>query len=130
MTKFAILAAGIAALTAAPSLAFAQGSTAAGAVGGAAAGAVVGGPVGAVVGGTVGATLGAAAEPPAGVVTYVETAPVEPVTVEGEIVVGEALPPAVELHVVPSAQEWRYAYVNDRRVIVEPRSRRVVRIID
>ena len=31
---------------------------------------------------------------------------------------------------VPSHTEYRYAVVNDRRVIVEPRTRKIIRIID
>ena len=46
------------------------------------------------------------------------------------LVVGEPLPPTVELRTVPQHAEYNYAVVNDRRVIVEPRTRRVVRIID
>ena len=47
-----------------------------------------------------------------------------------EVVVGEPLPPTVELRTVPQHTEYRYAVVNDRRVIVEPRTRKVVKIID
>jgi hypothetical protein len=46
------------------------------------------------------------------------------------VVVGEPLPPTVHLRTVPRHTEYRYAVVNDRRVIVEPRTRRVVRILD
>jgi hypothetical protein len=31
---------------------------------------------------------------------------------------------------VPQHTEYRYAVVNDRRVIVEPRTRKVIKIID
>ena len=44
--------------------------------------------------------------------------------------VGEPLPATVELRPVPSHAEYRYAVVNERRVIVEPRTRKVVKIID
>ena len=50
--------------------------------------------------------------------------------VRERVVVGEPLPATVELRTVPSHTEYRYAVVNDRRVIVEPRTRRVVKIID
>jgi hypothetical protein len=46
------------------------------------------------------------------------------------VVVGEPLPPTVELRTVPSHTEYRYAIVNDQRVIVEPRTRRVIRVIE
>ena len=36
----------------------------------------------------------------------------------------------VVLRPVPSHTEYHYAVVNERRVIVEPRTRRVVKIID
>ena len=52
------------------------------------------------------------------------------VVVRERVVVGEPLPPAVELRTVPSHTEYRYAIVNDQRVIVEPRTRKVIRIID
>ena len=45
--------------------------------------------------------------------------------VRERVVVGEPLPPTVELRTVPSHTEYRYAVVNDRRVIVEPRTRKV-----
>jgi hypothetical protein len=119
----------LAATAMAPAVAFAQGSTVGGAVGGAAVGAVVGGPVGAVVGAGVGGAVGSAAEPPQGVVTYVERERVPSVAVQERIVVGEPLPQTVELHAIPEYKEYRYAVVNNQRVIVEPRSRKIVKII-
>ena len=49
---------------------------------------------------------------------------------KGRVVVGEPLPDTVVLRPVPRYTEYRYAVVNDRRVIVEPRTRRIVKIID
>jgi len=118
-----------AALALSPVAAIAQGSTVGGAVGGAAVGAVVGGPVGAVVGAGVGGAVGATAEPPAGVVTYVERGDATPVTVEERIVVGEAVPGTVVLRPVPDHTEYRYAVVNNQRIIVDSRSGKVVKII-
>ena len=118
------------ALALSPSVCFAQASTATGAVGGAAAGAIVGGPVGAVVGGTVGAAAGAAAEPPAGVRSYVVKERVPSVAVDSEIVVGEPLPPTVELRTIPQHTDYRFAIVNNKRVIVEPSTRKVITIIE
>ena len=112
-----------------PGAAFAQSSTTArGAADGAAAGGEVGGPVGAIVGGTVGAAVGAAVEIPNAVITGLPRD--RSVVVRERVVVGEPLPPTVELRTVPQHTEYRYAVVNDRRVIVEPRTRRVVKIID
>ena len=116
------------ALGLAPAAAFAQASTATGAVGGAAAGAVVGGPVGAVVGGVAGATVGMAAEPPAEVRTYVMKEQVPSVAVQEKIVVGEPLPATVQLRTIPSHTEYSYAVVNNQRVIVEPKTRKIVKI--
>jgi len=52
------------------------------------------------------------------------------VTVRERIVVGEPLPDTVELRPVSRYSEYRYAVVNDRRVIVEPRTRKIIKIID
>jgi hypothetical protein len=114
----------------APAAAFGQASTATGAVGGAVVGGAVGGPVGAVVGAGVGSTVGMAAEPPAPVVTYVEREKVPSVAVEQDVVVGEPLPATVTLHTVPKYKQYSYAVVNNKRVIVEPHSRKVVKIIE
>ena len=114
----------------APSVAFAQSTTAEGAANGARAGGDVAGPIGAMVGGTVGAAVGAGLEIPNAVITSVEAERAPSVVVRQRVVVGEPLPPQVELHPVPRYTEYRYAVVNDRRVIVEPRTRRVVKIID
>ena len=109
--------------------AFAQSTTAQGAADGAAAGGQIGGPVGAMVGGTVGAAVGAGLEIPNAVFSAVPRG--EPsVTIRERVVVGEPLPETVVLRPVPSYSEYRYAVVNDRRVIVEPRTRRIVKIID
>jgi hypothetical protein len=111
-----------------PGAAFAQSTTAQGAADGAAAGGQVGGPIGAMVGGTVGAAVGAAVEIPNAVITGLPRE--RSVVVKERVVVGEPLPATVELRPVPEYTEYRYAVVNDRRVIVEPRTRRVVKIID
>ena len=125
-----LISSAVAVAVMAPAFAFAQASTATGAVGGAAAGAVVGGPVGAVVGGTVGAAVGAAAEPPAEVRTYVTRESVPSVRVQEKIVVGEPLPSTVVLHPVPNHADYSFAVVNDRRVIVEPKTRKIIQVIE
>ncbi|QPF87180.1 DUF1236 domain-containing protein [Bradyrhizobium genosp. L] len=109
--------------------AFAQSTTAAGAANGARAGGEVAGPVGEIVGGTVGAAVGAGLEIPNAVITSIPRD--EPsVVVRERVVVGEPLPDTVVLRPVPQYTQYRYAIVNDHRVIVEPRTRRVVRIIE
>jgi hypothetical protein len=110
--------------------AFAQSTTVQGAHDGARAGGQVGGPVGEVVGGTVGAAVGLGLEIPNAVITSIPADRGPSVTVRERVVVGEPLPPTVELRTVPSHTEYRYAVVNDRRVIVEPRTRKVIKIID
>lgn len=119
-----------AALTALPAVAQAQSTTVQGARDGAAAGAQVGGPVGAIVGGTVGTAVGIAAEIPNAFITSVQRANTPSVVVRERIVVGEPLPATVRLYTVPEYPNYRYAVVNDQRVIVEPSSRRIVRIVE
>jgi hypothetical protein len=114
----------------ASSAAFAQSTTVEGANNGARAGGAVGGPIGEVVGGTVGAAVGLGLEIPNAVITSVQGERAPSVTVRERIVVGEPLPANVELRTVPSHTEYRYAVVNDRRVIVEPRTRKIIKIID
>ena len=110
--------------------AFAQSTTVQGARDGARAGGQVGGPVGEAVGGTVGAAVGLGLEIPNAVITSIQADRGPSVLVREPVVVGEPLPATVELRTVPSHTEYRYAVVNDRRVIVEPRTRRVIKIID
>lgn len=124
--KVALLAAAIAAI---PTLANAQSTTGQGAASGAAAGGQIGGPVGAIVGGTVGAAVGAAVEIPNALITSVERADAPSVTVRERIVIGERLPPAVRLYSVREYPDYRYAVVNNQRVIVEPRTRKIVHIV-
>ena len=110
--------------------AFAQSTTVEGAANGARAGGDVGGPIGAMVGGTVGAAVGAGLEIPNAVITSIEGERAPSVVVRERVVVGEPLPPEVELRPVPRYTEYRYAVVNDRRVIVDQRTRRVIKIIE
>jgi len=85
-----------------------------------------GGPVGGLIGGTV----GAAVELPADVLGFVTGHPRPYERVSGEIIVGEPLPPRVHVYVIPDNRRYAYAYVNNERVIVEPRTRRVIRIVE
>lgn len=101
------------------------------AVGGAAgavAGAMVGGPVGALVGLVLGGGLGAAAAPDEKVTTYVTGNPVEPIYLDGEVVVGAGIPETVTLSEVPDS-EYSYAYINGLPVIVERKQRQIVYIV-
>jgi hypothetical protein len=103
-------------------------SALAGGSAGALAGAAVGGPVGALIGAAIGAGGGAALDPGETVTTYVTTNPVEPVYLEGDLVVGAGVPDVVVLQEVPET-EYSYAYVNGVPVIVNPADRRIVQII-
>jgi uncharacterized protein DUF1236 len=120
----------IAASLLASGAAFAQSTTVEGARNGARAGGDIGGPVGAVVGGTVGAAVGAGLEIPNAVITSVQGERAPSVVVRERVIVGEPLPAEVELRPVPHYAQYDYAVVNDRRVIVEPRTRRVIKIIE
>ncbi|KRB61832.1 hypothetical protein ASE04_20165 [Rhizobium sp. Root708] len=128
----ALLVSGAIALSSLATNAWADG-TLTGAAGGAVTGAVVGGPVGAAVGGVAGAVVGAALDPPPReVVTYVEAqpAPTTPVVIQQPIVVGKPIPADVVVTPVPDNPHYAYTVVNDRRVIVEPSTHRVVQVIE
>jgi uncharacterized protein YraI len=103
----------------------ATGGQATGAVGGAIAGALIGGPIGAVIGGLAGAATGTVIDPPPAVRTYVTTNRVDPIYLDGEVVVGAALPPTVRVHNIPDYQ-YRYAVVNGTTVLVEPNTNKIV----
>ncbi len=137
--KMKILAVAIFAVVSLPFAAHAQG-TMRGAEKGAAAGERAAGPLGAIVGGTIGAATGTV-----GGILGVEERPRfrEYVIREhhpsfryrDEVRIGAVLPErGVTLYAVPREYHvrpgYRYAIVNDRPVIVEPRSRRIVEIIE
>ncbi|WP_434711068.1 DUF1236 domain-containing protein [Rhizobium sp. YTUHZ045] len=127
-----ILVSGALALSSLATNALADGAVT-GAAGGAITGAIVGGPVGAAVGGIAGGVAGAAIDPPPReVVTYVEQqpTPTSRVVVEQPIVVGKPLPADVVVTPVPDNPKYAYTVINDRRVIVEPRTHRVVQVIE
>jgi uncharacterized protein YraI len=106
---------------------------AAGLTTGAIAGAIIGGPGGAIggaiIGGAAGGVAGGAIEtavsPPDTVRTYVRERQVDPVYLDGEVVVGAKLPESARLYEIPDYQ-YRYVYLNNQRVLVEPGSRRIV----
>ena len=61
---------------------------------------------------------------------YVHKQPLASVEVPGvELNVGTALPDTVELHEVPNVQ-YRYVVVDNRTVIVDPGTRKIVRVLD
>lgn len=103
-------------------------NTVGGGAAGALAGAIVGGPVGAVVGAAIGMGIGTAVTPEERVVTYVQTNSVDPIFLEGEIVVGAGIPETVPLAEVPES-DYYYAYINGVKVLVERDTRRVLYIV-
>ena len=113
-----------------------DGSAAGGAVAGAATGAVVGalvgGPVGAIVGGAVGTTSGATAgaiiDPPEVARAYVTANPLDPIYLDGEVVIGAGVPDTVALQAIPDYQ-YQYVYINGQPVLVDPGSRRIVYVV-
>ena len=126
--------------------ALAQGTipgAASGARSGADTGAAVGGPVGGVVGGVVGGAVGAATGTVGGILgvdtrprfrSYVETRNVPSYRYTDEVRVGAVLPSSgVTYYEVPAeygVRDYRYTVVNNRTVLVEPRTHRIVEVID
>lgn len=136
-----LTAAALAAALALPVAANAQtadpgAGAAAGATTGAIGGAIVGGPIGAVVGGAAGAMIGGlSAEQSQQVRGYVVQQNRPSVRIEERVVVGQPLPRNVELYEVPRSAvgtetEIRYGVVNDRTVLVDPRTRRVIQVVE
>ena len=105
----------------------AAGATA-GAATGAVAGAVVAGPVGAVVGGVVGASVGRSVAPPDDVRTYVTTQRVAPIAYSGDIVVGHPIDGEVTWLDVPNEPKYAWAYLGDKRVVIDRHNHQVVAV--
>ena len=113
----------------------AQNGAAAGATTGAVTGAIVGGPVGAAVGAGVGAVAGGIADdtrPRFG--SYVSERRVPSYRYDREVVVGADLPSSgVTYYEVPreyGVTKYRYTVVNDRTVLVDPSSHRIIQVIE
>lgn len=135
VTKQVTLLLGTAALLAMPLAANAQSDTAVGAGTGAVTGAIVGGPVGAAVGAGVGAIAGGISDANRPRFReYVVHEHPQSYRYEGDVAVGVVLPrDRVSYYEVPreyGATKYRYTVVNDRTVLVEPGSGRVVQVID
>ncbi len=105
-----------------------SGGTVPGVVSGAVAGAVVAGPVGAVVGAVVGGSIGHSVAPPTEVRTYVTTQDVPRAHYGDKFVVGHTIDGDVVWREVPSSPRYRWAYINDQRVVIDNDSRTVVAI--
>jgi Protein of unknown function (DUF1236) len=107
----------------------------AGAATGAVGGAIVGGPVGAAVGGVAGAVVGGIAESTRPRFrTYVIEQHHPSYRLSSDVAVGSELPPSgVTYYEVPREfgdVRYRYTIVNDRPVLVDPGTRRVVQVIN
>lgn len=66
-----------------------------------------------------------AVTPPEEVRTYIDTNPGQTVELGGDVVVGAEIPADVTFQEVPN-YEYRYARINDRPVLVDPGTRRIV----
>lgn len=108
---------------------------AAGATTGAVGGAIVGGPVGAAVGGIAGAVVGGLSEAARPQFReYVVTQRHPSYRLSSDVVVGAELPSSgVTYYEVPNRfgeVRYRYTIVNDRAVLVDPQTRRIVQIVE
>jgi hypothetical protein len=133
--KLVVTCAAVLGLSASVAMAQSSSGAAAGAAAGAAGGAVVGGPVGAAVGGVTGAVVGGLTGPDqTRVKEYIVKEHHPSVKVQENVAVGSTLPSSVKVYEVPSSvgvkTTYRYAVVNDRTVLVDPSSHKVVQIIE
>lgn len=65
------------------------------------------------------------------VTTYVTEQPMDDATViDGDVNVGTALPDTVVVRNVPDNDGFAYAVVNKHRVIVQPATRKVIKIVE
>ena len=83
-------------------------------------------PVGVMV--PVAPTVVAPIVPPPNVVTFVTQQTVTPVIVNGEVMIGAALPVAAPTYDIP-ASDYDFAYINGQRVLVEPTARKIVYVV-
>lgn len=118
-----------------PAVAYAQSGVAVGATTGAVGGAIVGGPVGAVVGGVGGAIVGGISDDTRPRFrTYVVEQNRPSYNYSSNLQIGAELPDnGITYYDVPTeygVKEYRYTVVNGRAVLVDPRTRRVVQLID
>jgi hypothetical protein len=116
-------------------MAMAQGGVAGGAVGGAIVGGAVGGPVGAAVGAAAGATAGGIADDARPRFhSYVVERRHPSYRYQSDVRVGAELPDAgVTYYEVPreyGTTQYRYTVVNDRTVLVDPGTHRIVQVVD
>jgi uncharacterized protein YraI len=92
------------------------------------AGALIGRPLGAAIGGAAGAAF----TPPDAVVAMLQNQgppnPGNAIMLEGEIVVGAAVPDTLTLTPVPDFPEYAFAHINGRWVLIDPTERTILYI--
>jgi hypothetical protein len=92
------------------------------------AGVLIGRPLGEAIGGAAGAAF----TPPAAVVAMLQNQgppnPADALFLEGEIVVGAAVPETLELTPVPDFPEFAFAHINGRWVLIDPTNRTILYI--
>lgn len=67
--------------------------------------------------------------PPEQVMTYIDQHPGETISYDGDVVVGTTVPAGAQMVAVPD-YEYSYLRINDRAVLVEPSTRRVVYVYE
>ena len=63
---------------------------------------------------------------PDDVVTFIESHPTDPITIEGDVTEGMVIPEDVPLVAVPDQPNYSYVYIDQRPALVEPQTRRVI----
>lgn len=51
------------------------------------------------------------------------------VRIEEQVEVGTVVPPNMDVYAIPDSQDYVYTVINDRSVVVDPRSRKVLYIV-
>jgi hypothetical protein len=67
---------------------------------------------------------------PGEVRTYVMEQEVPSIVYEGDVIVGSTLPDTVEVHTIPASDGYAYTVVNERRVIVDPGTHRIIQVLE
>lgn len=78
---------------------------------------------------TVGSTAATAAAIPDALIQSVRGSKTQSVKIREQLATGERVPRMVHLHTVRAFPNYRYAVVNDQRLIVDPHSRKIMQIV-
>lgn len=78
---------------------------------------------------TVGSTAAAPAPIPDAFIQSVKSANTHSVKIREQLAEGARLPRSVHLHSVHAFPNYRYAVVNDQRLIVDPHSRKIMQVV-